>query len=580
MPSFSPATNFSVGDYPLAVATGHLNNDDHPDLVTANNADGTVSVRLGNGLGGFGGEQVFPADLYPEYLAVGDIDGDGHNDLAMVQSGNWGVSVLLGNGDGTFEPPINVALNSGEATSLAVGDFDADGKMDLAVGTTFYYGYYSGGGWNDANVEVLLGYSRENGFATQTWTYLGYGTIGGLAVGDFGGDGYDDVAATLPYESSISVLLGTASGMVSGGAYSLGNSPWEIAAADITGDGVTDLVTTGSQLNTFRGNGNGSFTWIQSTSGGPSGRIAAADLNGDDTADLLAVNQSAGKVDTYLSVEGGTFVLSGSHGAGNAPFAIASADFNGDGRPDAATANYGSNDVSVLLNDGDWPSLDWRLSIGDVSITEGIPGTFVASFVVTLSTPSSDDVTVQYATSNGTATAGSDYQSTSGTLTIPAGQTSGRINVPILGDRLPESNETFTVLLSNPSNAILIDGLGTATILDDEPRISITDVSLLEGKKGKKTLFVFEVKLSTTYDQPITMSYRTLNGTAASGSDYTGKTGTLTFAPGETTKTITIEVKGDSKREANEYFYVDLYGNSSNSVFTKNRGLGTIRNDD
>ena len=56
--------------------------------------------------------------------------------------------------------------------------------------------------------------------------------------------------------------------------------------------------------------------------------------------------------------------------------------------------------------------------------------------------------------------------------------------------------------------------------------------------------------------------------------------GTLTFAPGETTKTITIEVKGDSKREGNETFYLDLFGLSSNASFTKNRGLGTILNDD
>ena len=78
------------------------------------------------------------------------------------------------------------------------------------------------------------------------------------------------------------------------------------------------------------------------------------------------------------------------------------------------------------------------------------------------------------------------------------------------------------------------------------------------------------------------MSYRTVNGTATtSDGDYIAKTGTLTFAPGETTKTITIEVKGDSKREANETFYLDLFGNSPDaSGFTKNRGIGTILNDD
>jgi hypothetical protein len=77
------------------------------------------------------------------------------------------------------------------------------------------------------------------------------------------------------------------------------------------------------------------------------------------------------------------------------------------------------------------------------------------------------------------------------------------------------------------------------------------------------------------------MSYQTVNGTATtSDGDYIAKTGTLTFAPGETTKTITIEVKGDTKKEANETFCLDLFGNSTNSLFTKNRGIGTVLNDD
>jgi Calx-beta domain len=110
-------------------------------------------------------------------------------------------------------------------------------------------------------------------------------------------------------------------------------------------------------------------------------------------------------------------------------------------------------------------------------------------------------------------------------------------------------------------------------------RISISDVTKREGRKGT-TLFTFTVTLSAAYDQAVTMSYRTVDGTATtSDSDYIAKTGTLTFAAGETTKTITIEVKGDSKREADEIFYLDLFDNSSNSLFTKNRGLGTILND-
>jgi hypothetical protein len=191
-------------------------------------------------------------------------------------------------------------------------------------------------------------------------------------------------------------------------------------------------------------------------------------------------------------------------------------------------------------------------------------------------------VSVAYATADGTATsAGGDYTAASGTLTIPAGQTTGTITVWVNGDRLPEPHKTFFVNLSNPTNATIADGQGAGTIVDDEPRISITNVSKAEGRKNQKTQFTFTVTLSAASDQAVTMSFATANGTATtSDGDYIFKTGTLTFAPGETTKTITIEVKGDSKKETTEYFYLDLFGNSTNSLFTKSRGTGTILNDD
>ena len=151
----------------------------------------------------------------------------------------------------------------------------------------------------------------------------------------------------------------------------------------------------------------------------------------------------------------------------------------------------------------------------------------------------------------------------------------------VTGDRLGEPNETFLVNLSNLNYGIIADGQGLGTIVDDEPRISIGDVTKKEGNGNKTTLFTFTVTLSAAYDQAVTMSFRTVDGTGTTGdSDYIAKTGTLTFAPGQTTKTITIEIKGDSKREANETFCLDLFAGSSNSLFTKNRGLGTILNDD
>jgi len=219
--------------------------------------------------------------------------------------------------------------------------------------------------------------------------------------------------------------------------------------------------------------------------------------------------------------------------------------------------------------------------VTDVSVMEGNSGFTAAIFTVTLSRASADPVTVNYATADGSATAGSDYQAASGTLTFAPGETSKTITVLVNGDRLGEPNETFAVNLSGAINATIADGQGLGTIVDDEPRISINDVSKLEGKKGQTTLLVFTVTLSTAYDQPVTMSFRTADGTAmGSDNDYVAQTGTLTFNPGETTKTITIEVQGDNRKEPDEIFYLDLFDNSGDSLFTRSRGVGTILNDD
>jgi hypothetical protein len=232
--------------------------------------------------------------------------------------------------------------------------------------------------------------------------------------------------------------------------------------------------------------------------------------------------------------------------------------------------------VGIILDD------EPRISIGDATLTEGDIGTVNATFLVTLSEASPIDVTVHYATANITAAAGSDYTATSGTVTIPAGQTSATVTVAVRGDRLVEPTETFAVKLTAATAATILDGHGVGAILDNDvyPLVSISDVTKSEGNGKKTTLFVFTVTLSAPYDERVTLSFQTVNGTATTGdNDYVAKSGTLIFFPGETTKTITIEVKGDNKNEANETFYLDLFG-LSNALFSKSRGIGTILNND
>jgi subtilisin family serine protease len=222
-----------------------------------------------------------------------------------------------------------------------------------------------------------------------------------------------------------------------------------------------------------------------------------------------------------------------------------------------------------------------RLRVFDTSVTEGNTGAVTATFLVTLSAPSEQTVTVAYTTANNTATSGSDYQTTGGTLTFAPGEQTKEITVLVNGDRVGEPTETFFVNLSNATNANIGDGQAIGTIVDNEPRVSISDRALAEGRKHQTTVFTFTVSLLVAYDQPVTMTFQTANGTATTNNkDYTAKSGTVTFAPGELSKQVTVNVLGDNKREQNETFFVDLTGLSGNAAFAKSRGVGTILNDD
>src|SRR5207249_219805 len=219
-----------------------------------------------------------------------------------------------------------------------------------------------------------------------------------------------------------------------------------------------------------------------------------------------------------------------------------------------------------------------RISITpSMSRSEGNTGQTPFAFAVTLSSAYDAQVTVGWATADGTATAGSDYQAASGTLTIPAGQTSGTITVLVNGDRLGEPNETFFVNLSAPTNATIAGGPGLGIILDDEPRISINDVTVTEGNTGTVDA-TFTVSLSVAYDVPVPVGYATPNATATAASDYQAASGTLTIPAGQTSGTITVLVNGDRIAEPNETFVVNL--SSPNAVITDGQGVGTILDDD
>jgi len=220
------------------------------------------------------------------------------------------------------------------------------------------------------------------------------------------------------------------------------------------------------------------------------------------------------------------------------------------------------------------------ITISDAQLTEGNAGTASMTFNVFLSAASASTVTASFATANGSATSGTDFNPATGTVTFLPGQTMQTITVGILGDVTPEADETLLVNLTAPVNATIADNQGVGTIKNDDalPSITIGDVTLAEGNSGV-TSFDFTVTLSPASAFPVTVNYATADNTAISGSDYQPTSGSLTFTAGQTTKTVSVLVNGEVTTEPNETFFVNLF-NPGNASIGDAQGLGTITNDD
>ena len=538
--SFTPPTNFAAGSSPISVTVGDFNGDGKSDLAVANRGSNNVSVLLGTGTGSFGAATNFSVGNAPSSVTVGDFNGDGKSDLAVANRYGNNVSVLLGTGTGSFGTATNFSVGI-FPVSVTVGDFNGDGKSDLAT---------ANGSSN--NVSVRLG-TGAGSFGTATNFSVGTGPAS-VTVGDFNGDGKSDLAVANANSSNVSVLLGTGTG-------SFG------PATNFTVGTVPRSVTVG-------------------------------DFNGDGKSDLAVANGSNNNVSVLLGTGTGSFGPATNFTVGSSPRSVAVGDFNGDGKSDLATANYNGGNVSVFLNadptatvtitDVSQPPIS--LTINDVTVTEGNSGTTNAVFTVSLSSAASTVVSVNYATANGTATAGTDYTALPPTtLTFNPGETSKTITVPVNGDNQVELNETFFLNLSNlqanGSNVILADNQGQGTITnDDSASIAISDVTITEGNSGT-TNAVFTVTLSNAVDTAVTVNYATANGTATTtDNDYTAIAATpLIFNAGETSKTITVAVNGDNQVESNETFFVNLSNlqtNGRNVTLADNQGQGTILNDD
>jgi len=591
LPSFTPVASYAIGSYTGAVVSADFNNDTVPDIV-ANTGD----VLLGNGDGTF---HAAPNSGLPGgSIAVGDFDADGNLDLAA--STGTSVTVLMGQGDGTFVASGDFPVTGDSISSVAVGDFTGDGLLDLGVTTNVYFqdGYDPNYGWFghfEGSAHVLLG-NGDGTFSGPNTTALGYGYVPTAASADFNGDGIADLAVNNSDYLAINVLLGDASGFLqsNSGIYT-GYYHSSMTAADVNGDLNVDLVTGDyGGVTVLLGDGTGGFGSPQYFAGGGAYSAVVKDFNGDSKPDIATtsylVDNSGvytGYVSVFLGRGDGTFhtPIYQYLDPGFGTYVLTAADFDGDGLPDVAATGVvtpgTAYEMDVLLNEGDWvvPS---SLTVGDATVTEGDSGTVEAVFRVERGDNLDTTVTVNYGTANGEALAGSDYVSTSGTLTFGPGETTKEIKVLVNGDLTDEYDQHFYVNVT-ATGAVVLDGQGVGTILDNDPPPTMTitpKVSAKEGNSKNNTVFTFVVTLSAPSEKEVRVNFATANGTATTqDNDYFARSGTLVFAPGQTSKSIGVSVKGDKKKEANETFFVNLSA-ATDATLVGSQGVGEILNDD
>lgn len=496
----TPQTVYTVGPVPFSVAEADFNGDSRLDIAVSNYGNDRVSVLVNTTVPGsyvpsFADQQTFLTQSGPTGVIADDLNLDGKPDLIVANNAQPSLTVRMnttvaGASTVTFTPNRNVSV-SGMPQAIAVADINGDGRNDMVVTLS-----------NASKVEVFLNVTPAN---ATTPTFIGMTTfnVGGnprsVTTADFNADGRPDLAVANHDSETVSVLLNTTPigattpSFATQVSYQTGPQPHTVAAGDLDGDGKPDLVVSSFSTEFVSVLLNATVTGAAAPDFVPrfefevdSGNrgVSLGYLNDDNRLDIVSTNNNAFTISVLLN-ETTTpgvplFATQLPFAVGNAPIAAGLGDLNNDGWADVAVPNRGATTTSVLFNtiadvsisgspaeativDDDSPNV--TLSITPNPLAEASD---TATITATLSSPTESNVTVEL-DFTGTAVRPDDYTRSGTQIIILSGETSGSITVTAIQDGLNEFNETIVVDIADVTNGIE-SGMQqvTATIVDDD----------------------------------------------------------------------------------------------------------------
>lgn len=565
-----------------AAIAGDVNGDNHLDVIVA--GTGGVSILLGTGTGNFlppksygSGQTIFGAAS--QFGVIGDFNDDGKIDLAVAQV--KGIAILDGDGAGAFKDVLSYHTTASTPHYLLAADFNNDGKQDFAVASSpFQSGL--------ADVEVALG-DGAGGFTKKSVT--SFGVPYALATADFNGDGKLDLAVTTRSNGRVTILLNDGTGGFLSNAsnatsYIVGPQATAIKTGDFNNDTKADLVVVTPFFNNFvvlLGDGNGNFT----ISGGGSLQgsssfvedVDVADFNADGKADLAIVRSGVNAVQVLAGDGTGQFVNYATLSVPGVPISVVARDFNGDGKPDIATTNSELIDttrllrVTVFLNNATpsfSPAANYStdgggiLGVGDFD-GDSKPDLVVSSgaLFIGLTLNGLDGIAVLTNKGNGEFNSSIDFS------------TGGQSDYVAVKDFNNDGRDDVAISQGSNSVSLVLNGPTVS-----QPCLSVNDVTITEPDAGTADA-VFTVQLSAASAQTVRVNYFVIPAQSAPtpGVDFESIPGTVTFLPGETSKTINVPVKGDVIDEFDQSFAVILT-TPVNASITDGTGIGTITDND